>query len=79
VRALGRELGVPERVIEKPPTAGLWVGQTDEAEMGFSYDALEKYLAEGPKAVPPKVAERIERLQKASDHKRAMPPIAPIA
>ena len=52
VRALGRELGVPARVIEKPPTAGLWVGQTDEAEMGFSYDALEKYLAEGPKAVP---------------------------
>ena len=29
-----RELGVPERVIDKPPTAGLWVGQTDEAEMG---------------------------------------------
>jgi NAD+ synthase len=79
VRALGHELGVPERVIEKPPTAGLWVGQTDEAEMGFSYDALEKYLAEGPKAVPPDVAKRIERLQKASEHKRAMPPIAPIA
>ncbi len=79
VRALGRELGVPERVIEKPPTAGLWVGQTDEAEMGFSYDALEKYLAEGPKAVPDNVAERIERLKKASDHKRAMPPVAPIA
>lgn len=78
VRALGRELGVPERVIEKPPTAGLWVGQTDEAEMGFSYDVLEKYLTEGPKAVPAEVAARIERLQKVSDHKRAMPPVAPI-
>ena len=36
VRALARELGVPAPIIEKPPTAGLWVGQTDEAEMGFT-------------------------------------------
>jgi NAD+ synthase len=79
VRALGRELGVPDRVIDKPPTAGLWVGQTDEAEMGFSYDALERYLNEGPKSVPADVAARIEQLKKASDHKRAMPPVAPIA
>ncbi len=78
VRALGRELGVPEPVITKPPTAGLWVGQTDEAEMGFSYDTLERYLADGPSAVPADVATRIAQLQKASDHKRALPPIAPI-
>ena len=78
VRALARELGVPEPVITKPPTAGLWVGQTDEAEMGFSYDALETYLADGPSAVPADVAARIAQLQKASDHKRALPPIAPI-
>ncbi|HEX5069440.1 MAG TPA: NAD(+) synthase [Vicinamibacterales bacterium] len=77
VRALARELGVPERVITKPPTAGLWVGQTDEAEMGFSYDTLEKYLNEGPSAVPQDVADRIARLQQASDHKRSLPPIAP--
>ena len=78
VRALARELGVPEPIITKPPTAGLWVGQTDEAEMGFSYDTLEQYLAKGASAVPPKVAERIEQLRAASDHKRVMPAIGPV-
>ena len=78
VRALARELGVPAPIIEKPPTAGLWVGQTDEAEMGFSYDTLEKYLAEGEKAVGPAVAQRIERLRATSDHKRQMPPVAEV-
>jgi NAD+ synthase len=78
VRALGRELGVPDAVIEKPPTAGLWVGQTDEEEMGFTYDTLEAYLDKGPSAVPPKVAERIDQLRTVSEHKRAMPPVGPI-
>jgi NAD+ synthase len=76
VRALAREIGVPEPVITKPPTAGLWPGQTDEAEMGFSYETLEDYL--NGKEVPAAVATRIEQLRKASDHKRALPPIAPI-
>ena len=78
VRALARELGVPEPIITKPPTAGLWVGQTDEAEMGFSYDMLEDYLLKGPSAVPDAVAQRIERLRSSSTHKRELPPIAPI-
>jgi NAD+ synthase len=77
VRALARELGVPDRVIEKAPTAGLWVGQTDEAEMGFSYEALERYLANGPSSVPADVGARIERLRHVSEHKRSLPPIGP--
>lgn len=77
VRALARELGVPEPIITKPPTAGLWPGQTDEAEMGFTYEMLEKYLA-GDTSVPDNIAARIEALKAASDHKRALPPIAPI-
>ena len=77
VRTLAQELGVPHRIIDKPPSAGLWVGQTDEDEMGFSYDTLEKYLVEGPSAVPEKVAARIRLLQKASDHKRNLPPVGP--
>src|SRR5687767_703053 len=48
VRAAARQLGVPDPVIEKAPSAGLWLGQTDEAEMGFSYAELENYLAKGP-------------------------------
>ncbi len=75
VRALARELGVPARVIEKAPSAGLWLGQTDEGEMGFTYADLESYLDKGPDAVAPAVAMRIERLVRASDHKRAMPPM----
>ena len=78
VRALGYEIGIPASVIEKPPTAGLWIGQTDEAEMGFTYDMLENYLQHGRSAVPTQVADRIEQLRSTSDHKRALPPIAPI-
>jgi NAD+ synthase len=78
VRALARDLGVPASVISKAPSAGLWIGQTDEAEMGFSYEALEQYLAHGRAAVPAAVADRIEALKAASDHKRALPPIAPL-
>lgn len=78
VYALARELGVPEPIITKAPTAGLWVGQTDEAEMGFSYDMLERYLDKGASAVPEAVAKRIEQLRTSSNHKRAMPGIAPV-
>jgi NAD+ synthase len=76
VRAMAAELGVPQPVIDKAPTAGLWPGQTDEAEMGFTYDALELYLNNGRTAVPDAVADRIESLRHVSDHKRALPPIA---
>ena len=75
VNAMARELGVPQPILDKPPTAGLWMGQTDEAEMGFSYDVLEAYIARGASAVPPEVAARIEQLRSTADHKRAMPPV----
>ncbi|HSL22844.1 MAG TPA: NAD(+) synthase [Vicinamibacterales bacterium] len=75
VRALARTLGVPQRVIDKPPSAGLWLGQTDEGEMGFTYEDLERYLESGPEAVSPAVAMKIERLARASEHKRAPAPI----
>jgi NAD+ synthase len=75
VRMLARELEVPEAIIDKSPTAGLWVGQTDEEEMGFKYTDLERYVIDGPDAVAPALAMRIERLVRASDHKRALAPI----
>lgn len=77
VRTLARELGVPEGIIEKAPSAGLWEGQTDEQEMGFRYVDLERYVMGGPDAVAPALALRIERLIRASEHKRALPPIPP--
>jgi NAD+ synthase len=75
VLALARELEVPESIIDKPPSAGLWAGQTDEAEMGFSYADLERYLSKGPEGVAPALAMRIERLVRATEHKRSGPPM----
>ena len=77
VQALARELGVPAPIIDKAPSAGLWLGQTDEAEMGFSYADLEKYLSSGPAAVADDLAARIGRLERVSDHKRALAPMPP--
>lgn len=74
VRALARALEIPESIVDKPPSAGLWLGQTDEAEMGFTYADLESYLTNGPEAVSPALAMRIERLVRASEHKRALAP-----
>ena len=47
VRQLAEYLQVPQVIIDKPPSAGLWPGQTDEQEMGFSYEDLDRYLWEG--------------------------------
>jgi NAD+ synthase len=74
VREAARALGVPEPVIEKAPSAGLWLGQTDESEMGFAYAELENYLTKGPETVSPALAMRIERLMRGSEHKRTLAP-----
>lgn len=75
VRMLARELNVPSTIIERTPSAGLWMGQSDEEEMGFTYAELERYLEDGPQAVSPALAMRIERLTRSSEHKRAVPPM----
>ena len=75
VRAIARELGVPAPIIDKAPSAGLWLGQTDEEEMGFTYAELETYLTQGPSAVSTELAGRIQRLERTSEHKRSPPPL----
>jgi len=79
VRDLARELGVPQPVIDRPPTAGLWAGQTDEGEMGLTYDDLDATLAaiDAGKMgdVDPAVLNKVQRMRAASAHKRAMPPV----
>jgi NAD+ synthase len=73
VRAAARELGVPQPIIDKPRGGGAGPGQTEEAAMGFTYMQLEQYLTKGPEAVAPALAVRIERLMRASEHKRSPP------
>ena len=75
VRALARELKVPSTIVERTPSAGLWIGQSDEEEMGFTYAELERYLEEGPQGVSPALAMKIERLIRASEHKLQLPPM----
>lgn len=44
IREIAKNIGVPSEIIEKPPTAGLWKGQTDEEEIGMSYNQLDNIL-----------------------------------
>ena len=73
VRELAKFLGIPQPVIEKSPSAGLWEGQTDEGELGFSYDELDRYLLTGEASET--LREKIEAMIKANSHKRQLPPI----
>ncbi len=76
---LARQLGVPQPIIDRPPTAGLWPGQTDEGEMGLSYDELERALITltigGDHGIDAATLERVRQMMAASAHKRSLPPI----
>jgi len=74
VRELAQFLGIPQPIINKPPSAGLWEGQTDEGELGLSYDELDRYLATGEASA--ELKKRIESMIAASQHKRQPPPVA---
>ncbi len=71
----GKYLGVPQSVIDRPPSAGLWEGQTDESEMGTTYKMIDDFL-EG-KDIPEKDRKIIEEMHKKTEHKRVMPPLPP--
>ena len=61
-------LGAPRSIIEKAPSAGLFDGQTDEQEMGVSYEAIDRFLTEG--TATEKDRAIIERFHARSEHKR---------
>ncbi len=90
VRQLSRAMGVPEPVIAKAPTADLWIGQTDEGELGYTYAEVDKllYLLVDQRYLPSEcvaagfaesfvdaVVERVRRNQ----FKRILPPIAKLS
>jgi NAD+ synthase len=74
VRTMAGELGVPATMVARSG-AGVRIGRTGEDDRGFTYDELERYLDQGADTVPPALAMKIERLIRASDHKRQLPPM----
>lgn len=90
VRQLAAAVGVPERIRIKPPSADLWPGQTDEGELGLTYDSVDRLLirlvderqtpqacieAGFPAAMVQQVIERIRRNQ----YKRLQPLVAKLS
>lgn len=71
VRELAAYLGVPQVIIDKPPSAGLWANQTDENEMGITYVQLDQYILTGE--AEPHVKERVDQLAAMSAHKKRLP------
>ncbi|MDD5289452.1 MAG: NAD(+) synthase [Dehalococcoidales bacterium] len=70
---LAQYLGIPQEIIDKPPSAGLWPGQTDEGEMGLTYKDLDLYLTTG--RAGEQVKSRIETMMAKAQHKRTLPPL----
>ena len=74
VRTLARELKIPQGVIDKPPSAGLWKGQTDEGEMGITYneldDILDKFCNKKKQAASGSMFIKIKKMHGSSEHKR---------
>ncbi|WAC06176.1 MAG: NAD+ synthase [Methanoregula sp.] len=73
VYVIARELGIPERIIKKVPSAGLWAGQSDEGEIGLSYPEIDtalKNLEQNNGAASNPAEEKVLALVKKSGHKR---------
>lgn len=79
VRALAQELGIPQPIVDRTPTAGLWPGQTDEGEIGMSYDELDDVVSAlgsgDASGLRSEAVDRVRRLHAVSAHKRALMPI----
>jgi len=90
LRQLSRDLGIPQEIIQKPPSADLWENQTDEGELGFTYEEVDKllYLLVDQRYTPEDCVEAgfaedfvkvvIERIRR-NHFKRVLPPIAKLS
>jgi NAD+ synthase len=80
VRELAKELGLSHSIINKPPSAGLWEGQTDEEEIGISYFDLDEIVYRIDYGLPmddidQDKVHQVRNMVRSSQHKRRMPPI----
>lgn len=71
VYEIGKLLNVPESILKKAPSADLWENQTDESEMGVSYEAIERFMK--GESLPKEQEDIIKALHQKSEHKRNMP------
>jgi NAD+ synthase len=90
VRQLSRALNIPAPIVDKPPSADLWVGQTDESELGFTYEQVDKLLfllVDQRYSVQECIEEGFDRMfvntvmtrVRRFQFKRMMPPIAKVS
>ena len=68
VFAMAEALEIPKEITNKPPSAGLWEGQTDEEDLGIKYADVDRYILTGEAS--PEVAEKVQKLYKSTQHKR---------
>jgi len=83
VRELSRYMGIPAKMIEKTPTAGLWPGQTDESELGVSYEMADqiltmlvdekKKISDINRKFPPEIVDALAARISSNTHKRMSP------
>jgi NAD+ synthase len=73
VYKLAEYLDIPKEIIEKPPSGGLWNGQTDEQEIGLPYSVIDSFIATGEADIEAK--NKINQMNLVSAHKRTTPPI----
>jgi len=90
IRQLSREIGIPQSVLDKPPSADLWIGQTDEDELGYTYEQVDKVLyllVEGRYTVDEAAAQGFDhafvanvwRKVQRNHYKRTMPNVAKLS
>jgi NAD+ synthase len=86
IRQLARYLKIPEAIITKAPSAGLWKGQTDEGELGITYELLDRILLSFEQGLSDEQIrkdqnieqaeiDRVRKMVSKSEHKRKMPPV----
>jgi len=79
VRRIAQILGIPKKIIKKPPSAGLWQGQTDEGEIGMTYNLLDEILYRFDHYLDlndlnAEDVEKVLKMMKSAEHKNKMPP-----
>jgi NAD+ synthase len=90
VRQLSRSVGVPAEIVDKPPSADLWPGQTDEGELGYTYDEADQILCllvdrrftldeTVETGFDREIVEKVWRTVQRSHYKRRLPVVAKLS